>query len=107
MALSGASIQRVGNRTSATAAPSRNKAERLAIAESLEGKVAGMAKLAVAGDQSASKTKSTPKQKKDWKVVATVIRYPTHAILIPCTPHDCCRNWSPRRRPRRSSRRTA
>ncbi|CAE7655509.1 NaCP60E [Symbiodinium sp. CCMP2592] len=43
---SSASINRCGNRTSAAMTPSSNRAERKAIAEALEGKVAGMNKIA-------------------------------------------------------------
>ena len=41
----GASINRCGNRTSALMAASGNRAERKAIAETLEAKVSGMSKM--------------------------------------------------------------
>ena len=56
----GSNISRVGNKTRAVATPSRNKAERAALAESLEGKVASMGKPALVAD-----AKKTPKPKKD------------------------------------------
>ena len=54
---SGASLNRVGNKTSSTRAASSNKAERAAIAETLEAKVASMGKLGAVKESKNPKTK--------------------------------------------------
>ena len=69
--LLGAAITRVGSRTSATVAPSRNKAERAAIAEGLQSKVAGMNKPVVGAE---TKPAKNPKPKKDCSLKLSLPR---------------------------------
>ena len=57
MALEGGNLTRVGNKTTASAAVSRNKAERLGVAEVIEGKVAAMAKPGLAEPKKVAKAK--------------------------------------------------
>ena len=69
----GAAISRVGSRTKVDAQPTRNKAERAAIAETLEAKVASMGKSSLAIADQRSKT---PKPKKDPAKTSFHLFYP-------------------------------
>ena len=53
----GANISRTGNKTSATVTPSKNKAERAAIAEVIESRVASMGRPTVGVDAKAKPSK--------------------------------------------------
>ena len=59
----GASIMRVGNKTDAIATPARNKAERSAMVETIQGKVASMGKSTLAVAEEKSDKKKTTKKK--------------------------------------------
>ncbi|CAE7820378.1 Rrbp1 [Symbiodinium sp. CCMP2456] len=62
---SSSNINRVGNRTGAAVTASHNRAERKAIAETLEGKVASMAKMSTAQAAPKGKGKGKNKSKKE------------------------------------------
>ncbi|CAE7806237.1 NaCP60E [Symbiodinium sp. CCMP2456] len=66
----GANINRVGNKTKARMEASGNRAERNAIAETLEAKVASMGKPATASGK--GNNKGEKKRKKDGEIIAGV-----------------------------------
>lgn len=81
---SGANIHRVGSKTTGTKTASTNKAERTAIAETLEGKVADMTKMITS---SASGAKGKGRGKSKGKKVHRGLRLPT---ILPRFNH---RRW--------------